>query len=109
MTQENLDSWDGFLGSKFLSAEDVRDEDQIFVCVDVEEDTENLRPILVLESESTQFKFGLNVTNATFIKEAGISSPKKVIGKKLTFKKVLVNNPRTRKEVKGLRVLSVSD
>lgn len=107
MTQKNLDSWDGFTGSNFLSAEDVENEDHIFVCVDVELDTENDRPILVLESGELKAKFSLNVTNANFVKNSNITSPRSCIGKKITFKKVLVRNPQTKKEVEGLRIKSI--
>lgn len=107
MSQSELDSWDGFLGSNFLCADDVENEDQIFVCINVELDTENDRPILVLESQGIKAKFSLNVTNANFVKNSGITSPKKVIGKKITFKKVLVRNPQTKKEVEGLRIKSI--
>jgi hypothetical protein len=104
MTQNNLDSWDGFIGSNFLNADDVKDENHAFVCIATEFDTENERPILVLESSGLKAKFSLNVTNANFVKNAGIRSPNAIIGKKLTFKKVLVRNPQTKKEVEGLRI-----
>jgi len=103
----DLNSWDGFLGSNFLSAEDVKDENQEFFCIGVELDTENEKVILVLESDLVKSKFSLNVTNANFIKDEGVKNPNEIIGKKLTFKKVLVRNPRTKKEVEGLRIKSV--
>ena len=107
MDQKELGSWGGFLGSNFLSAEDVKDENHIFVCIAVEFDAENERPILVLESADIKSKFSLNVTNSNFVKDAGIGSPNDAIGKKITFKKVMVNNPQTHKEVEGLRIKSI--
>jgi hypothetical protein len=110
MTDENLGSWDDFTGSDFLTAPDVKNEDHEFVCTGLEFDRENLRPILVLDSgeELKGKKFSLNVTNSKFIKEAGVDTPKACIGKKLKFKKVLVNNPQTKKEVESLRIRSVA-
>ena len=104
MENKNLDSWGGFLGSNFLSANDVKDESHEFVCVNVEMDTENDRPCLFLESGDLKAKFTLNVTNSCFVKNAGIISPRGMIGKKIKFKKVLVRNPQTKKEVEGLRI-----
>jgi len=108
MDQKELNSWGGFLGSNFLSADDVKGEDHEFVCVSTELDAENHRPILLLESAGIKAKFSLNVTNANFVKSAGIGSPNDAIGKKITFKKVMVNNPQTHKEVEGLRIKSIN-
>ena len=105
--EENLDSWDGFLGSNFLCADDVQGEDHEFICVGIDLDRENQRPMLDLESGAIKTKWSLNVTNATFVKNAGIKSPKNLIGKKITFKKVLVRNPQTKKEVEGLRIKEI--
>lgn len=107
MVQEELNSWNGFLGSNFLNATDVKDENHEFVCIGIELDQENNKPILVLESGNFNAKFSLNVTNSNFIKDAGIQKPTDAIGKKLTFKKVLVTSPKTKKEVEGLRIRAV--
>ena len=107
MGNENLNDWDGFLGSNFLSVDDVNDENHEFVIIGVELDTENNRPICILESNGCERKFSLNVTNANFVKNAEINSPKEMIGKVITFKKVLVRNPKTRKEVEGLRIKTI--
>lgn len=107
MEKKNLESWDGFLGSNFLCASDVKDEDHVFVVVGTELDTENQRPIFLLESGDLKTKFSLNVTNSNFVKNAGIKSPNQAIEKKITFKKVLVRNPQTKKEVEGLRILKI--
>ena len=107
MEQSNVDSWDGFLGSNFLKAEDLQDESQIFVCKNVEMDTENERPMLVLESAKTTFKFGLNVTNSNFVKNTGIASPKGLIGKKIQFKIIKAFSPTAKKEVDSLRISKI--
>ena len=107
MTQENLESWDGFLGSNFLKAEDVDDLNATFVCKNVELDAENSRPMIVLESEGVTSKFSLNVTNSNFVKNAGIKSPKELIGKKIKFNIVKAFSPSAKKEVDSLRIASV--
>ncbi len=53
---ENLDSWDGFLGSNWLSVDDVKSETDTFVCIKMELDTENARPMLVLEKEKVDIR-----------------------------------------------------
>lgn len=110
MTEEKKlsdDNWDGFLGSNiFLKAEDVEDN-QVFVCVDVEISDDN-RPRLHMQSGEEDSKiFDLNVTNANMVADAGVKSPKDCIGKKFTFKKVNVVSPKTKKEVETLRIKSV--
>ena len=107
MTQENLDNWDGFLGANFLMAEHVRDENHEFVCVKVDLDNENNRPLLFLESEDLKKMFSLNVTNSKFCKKENIKSPKDLIDKKLTFRKVVVTSPKTKEEVDSLRIKTI--
>ncbi len=107
MEQQNLDNWDGFLGSNFLKAEDLENEDQIFVCVGVEMDQENERPMLILETDEKKTKFGLNVTNSNFVKNTGIKSPTELIGKKIQFRIVQAFSPKAKKEVDSLRISKV--
>jgi hypothetical protein len=100
----DLDNWDGFLGSNFLGADDVKDETKPFVCVDVELDTENFRPMLILEKDEVKQKFSLNVTNANFVKDKGLKSPKKCVGKKIFFRKTIAYSPAAKKDVPTLRI-----
>lgn len=106
----NLDSWSGFIGTNFLKADMVRDENHPFVCVRVElyadeDNSNNVR--LHLESLPLQVIFDLNVTNSKKVAELGIPSPNALVGKKIYFRKVLVRNPKTNQEVDGLRVYKV--
>jgi len=94
--ETDLNNWDGFLGSNFLKAKDVTEND-LFVVKNIELDTENDRPILVLEKDMKTFKFSLNVTNANFLKNSGLSTPQSAVGKKIWFKQ----NPTS----KGLGLL----
>ena len=82
-TGKEMDNWDGFLGSAFLGIEDVKSDADIFVCVGVELDAENHRPMLILEKDNVKQKYSLNVTNSNFVKDAGFNSPKAVVGKKI--------------------------
>jgi len=107
MENSNLTSWDGFLGSSFLKAEDLKNVDQIFICKNVEFDLENARPLIVLESEGATSKFSLNVTNSNFVKNSGINSPKELIGKKIQFRISQAFSPNAKKEVDTLRISKI--
>lgn len=102
---DNLDSWNGYTGKSWLRAEDVA-IDQAFVVVGVEEDEEDKRPVLHLQSNGLTALFNVNVTNANKLKESA-SSPRGLIGKKIYFKKVLTTSPKTKKEVETLRIEKV--
>jgi len=106
MEKENLDSWDGFLGSNYLKVEDLKN-DNPFICIGVELDTENKRPVLVLEKDMNTYKFSLNVTNSNYLKSNGISTPKMTIGKKIFFGKIMVTNPQTKKMQESLRITKI--
>jgi len=95
--ENDLNNWDGFLGSNWLSVDDVKSETDPFVCIKMELDTENVRPMLVLEKENVEYKISLNVTNANFVKDQGVKSPKDLIGKKVFFRKTLAFSPSAKK------------
>lgn len=103
----NLDSWDGFTGSNWLSVDNVKSEEDTFICTKVELDTENQRPMLDLENNQTSYKLSLNVTNANFVKNAGIETPKNLVGKKLFFRKSIAFSPSAKKDVQVLRIAKV--
>ena len=102
-----MDSWDGFLGSAFLGVEDVKSEQDVFVCIGLEMDKENGRPMLVLEKDNVKQKYSLNVTNSNFVKDAGMKSPKEVIGKKIYFRKSMAFSPNAKKDVPTLRIAKI--
>lgn len=110
--KDNLDSWDTFASGNFLKAINVRSEEDAFVCTNVEEtsdrdDKEKTIVRLTLERNENDFLFDLNKTNIAKIVDTGIKSPKALIGKKIYFKKALVRNPKTNKEVEGLRIWKI--
>ena len=110
MTNETIDSWDSFCGANFLKTIHVANEQDplIVISVEIYEDEKNApKPRLTLEKNAEKFLFDLNVTNSNFCKNNGVKSPKALIGKKMYFKKVLVNSPKTKKEVESLRICKV--
>lgn len=105
-----LDSWDDFVSGTFLKPINVDSEKDAFVVIAIdvfERNDGTSNPRLTLERNTKEFEFDLNKTNAVFLKNNGIASPKQVVGKKLYFKKALVRNPKTNQEVEGLRISKV--
>lgn len=110
MTNNSTDSWDGFTGANFLKTTHVANEQDAFVVEEVEifDDEENTpKPRLVLSKGDESYLFDLNVTNSNFCKNNNIASPKMLLGKKMFFRKVFVNSPKTKKEVESLRICKI--
>ena len=105
-----ISDWGDYINESFLKAADVKGPEQVFAVVNIEEvgdiDSKTLR--LTLESSGSKYLLDLNKTNSVFLKNNGISHPNAVVGKKISFKKVIVVNPSTHKEVEGLRIASVN-
>jgi len=108
--KKSTDSWDEYVSGDFLKSINVTNEQEEFVCVNIEETETDDRKVLrmKLERNGNSWDFDLNKTNAAFLKENGIETPSQVVGKKISFKKVLVRNPQTNKEVEGLRINKVA-
>jgi hypothetical protein len=104
------DNWDDYT-SNFLKSSHVKDENDAFVCTGVEDYDKGASPVPRLtlsHGEDAEFTFDLNRTNATYCKDvAKITSPKKLIGKKIYFKKVMARNPKTNIEVESLRICKI--
>jgi ABC-type tungstate transport system permease subunit len=110
MTNETLDSWDHFTGSNFLKTIHVANEQDAFVVTSIEiysDEDNSPKPRLTVEKKGESYLFDLNVTNSNFCKNNGINNPKQLVGKKMYFKKVLVNSPKTKKEVESLRISKI--
>ncbi len=107
---KSLDSWDAFSGN-YLKADEVKSEKDAYVCVAVEVSGEgvDLQPVLTLERNELKKLFTVNKTNIKFLKSEEIDSPRDLIGHKIYFKKVRVNNPKTGDEVDGLRICKIED
>lgn len=110
---ENVGDWDDYLGGTFLKADQVGSVDDVFMVKEVEEYLDNregndIRVVrLTLDKGNSEYLFDLNKTNASFIRSKNVNHPKDLKGMKLQFQKVKVTNPRTKKEVDGLRVFNI--
>ena len=106
--QSEVGSWDNYINN-FLKAEDVGSVEEEYVCIGVQEvsfdDSKTLR--LTLEKAPIKYLFDLNKTNSVFVKNNGIKHPLDIVGKKVKFDKVKVFNPQLKKEVDGLRIISI--
>ncbi len=105
-TQPNIDSWEDFLG-KWFKAEHVKTWPAVIVVTNIKgEFTEDDDTILVLDIQYNQkkLKFQLNKTNIGIIREAKLSSPRAIIGKKITLKQVMNYNPQIKKKVPSLEI-----
>lgn len=112
-SEENndLNSWDDYVSGKFLKSNLVKHPDERFICISVEgvddlkDNTKRLR--LIFEKDKSELLFDLNKTNAKFIKDSGIKTPRDCIGKSFYFKKVAVIDPTKKIEVEGLRIWKI--
>lgn len=103
-TEYNLDL-NGFL-TNYIKADNLKEDIESFACIGVNKDNKQLN--LELSNKNGEiFVFTLNVTNKTFLKEAGINSPKETLGKKITLKKEKAFNPEIKKQVDALRICKV--
>lgn len=103
-------SWDEWLGTPFLTSKNVDNENQAFLVTNIEsvkykDDDDRLR--LSLSSKGTLYLFDLNKTNSAFLKNAGIPNPSALVQKQIFFRKVMVQNPKEKKEVESLRIREV--
>ena len=107
---EKTDSWAAF-GGEYLKAVDVLKDTDEYVVVNVSSKEETRNNVtkevlhLHLERNGVEKLFGCNATNTYAVQETCPTTPKDVIGKKITFNKVDVQKPGTDEIVKGLRVV----
>lgn len=106
MSETTAESWDGLL-KNYLKADNLEGAKEDFGCINVNVDGEEMELGLERREGKEKFVFSLNVTNKVFLKNNGITAPKEVIGKKLTFEKVKAFNPTLKKEVDSLRITKV--
>ena len=106
----DLDSWQDFAG-EYLKADLIAEFPVVLVPIDVfafyDEERKKSRLVISVEFMRREWKFELNKTNQSFIRNKGIKSPKALIGKKLTFEKVKVRNPQTNSMVFSLLITNV--
>lgn len=108
--QPSLDSWDDFAG-EWLKADNIdgQQADVVVIGVSGEYDRDQkANVILELEYKEREWKFSLNKTNQTFLKNNGVKSPKALISYRLTLQKIKVRNPSTNSMVDGLAIVAIS-
>jgi len=108
--QPSLDDWTDFAGD-FLKADfiDGSQADVVVIGVEgVKEDTGRNRLFLEVEYADRQWKFDINKTNQTFLRNNGVKKPKDLISYKLTLQKIKVRNPSTNSMQDGLAIVGIS-
>lgn len=94
-------------GGNFIKAKDIRGKSVKAVPVAVREaelPQTGLSLILDIEVKKKAWSFPMNKTNCKYMMEKYGDDEKKWIGKVISLVKVLVNNPKTGKEVESLRI-----
>lgn len=102
----NLDNWDDFLG-KWLKAERVKTWPAVIVVTNIKGEfdaDDEVSLILDIQYDQKKLKFQLNKTNIQIIRDAKLSSPRAIIGKKITLKQVMNFNPQIGKKVPSLEI-----
>jgi hypothetical protein len=103
----SLDDWSDFSG-EFLKAQDVKDFPFVFVpvTIDSEYSDQNKAKVFIsgLYNGKTK-KIGLNNTNIKIIQAKYL--PKQIIGKKITFDKIMNRNPTTGLPVLGFIISKI--
>lgn len=104
--QPNKENWDDFAG-EWLKAEMIKVYPTALVCIDVEayfDDDDKAHLILTFNFMNKKKKFEVNKTNQDVLKDFGITSPKSLDHKKITFVTHKVRNPNTKKMVNSLLI-----
>lgn len=108
-TQPDLDKWDDFAG-EWLKAEMIKIFPVSLVCIDVEayfDENDKAHLILTFNFNGKKKRFEVNKTNQDVLKDLGISSPKTLDHKKVTFEKYKTRNPKTNQMVDALLINKV--
>ena len=107
MEKLNLDEFLNVGGAAFLKAKDVKGKSVKAVVIDVRSADLKMSGktvILDIEVKKVKWSFPLNVTNLKKMIELHKADNTKWAGKEITLFKVLVNNPKEKKEVESLRI-----
>jgi len=93
--------WIDFSGD-FLKAEIVKEWPVVLVALSVKTEfdkDEKARMFIETEYLGRKWKLEINKTNQNFMKSNKIDAPSKIVGKKLTFGKIMVRNPSLNQQV----------
>ena len=105
-TQANTDNWDDFLG-KFIKVDMVKTWPALFIPISVKgtiDDDDNAHIVYTGEFQGKKKVWEPNKTNIDIIRQAGIKSPKAMIGKKFYLKQVMNFNPQLKKKVPSFEI-----
>lgn len=104
-----LDNWGDFVSDgEYLKASEVKEFPLVVVPIHIyaQFDEGKAKISIEVEYQGRKRKIGLNKTNQNVIKNAGLM-PKDIIGLKLTFNKIRVNNPVTKTAVDSFELSKV--
>lgn len=105
----NIGNWDDFAG-EWLKVEMIKSFPIELVCIDVEaffDEDDKAHLILTFDFNLKKKKFEVNKTNQDNLKELGVTSPQYLAYKTITFEKIRVHNPSTKKKVDSLSITKV--
>jgi len=105
----SIDNWIDFAGD-FLKAELINEWPVKLVAINVITEfdkDEKARLFIETEYMKKKWKLELNKTNQAFLKLNKVTSPKDIIGKVLTFDKIMVRNPSTNKQVPSFLMVKI--
>lgn len=101
--------WVEFAGD-FLKAEHIKEWPVSLVVVDVKmefDKDQNARLFMDTEYKNRKWRIEINKTNQKIIISNKVETPMALIGKKLTFGKIMVRNPSTNTQVPSFLLESV--
>lgn len=102
----NQETWEDFQG-KFIKAEMIKKFPALFIPTSLKtyyDDEENARLTYTGEIEGKKKDFEPNKTNIEIIRNSGITSPSKLLGRKVFFKSVMNFNPQLKKKVPSIEI-----
>ena len=105
-TQPDLSNWNDFLG-KFFKVDHVKTWPAVVIATGLTgsiDDEGEAHVVYDVEYNTRKLKFEPNKTNIGIIRNAGIVSPRALIGKKITFRQVMNFNPQIKKKVPSLEI-----
>lgn len=108
-TTPSLDKWDDFAG-EFLKCDLITKFPVELVVINVTSELKDFKSNLYIDTEynGRKWKVQLNRTNQNFVRSKGITSPKALIGKKLTFEKIKTHNPTTKSPTDSLLIIDIA-
>lgn len=105
----SLDDWVDFAGD-FLKSELIKEWPVVLVALGVETEfdkDEKARLFIDTEYLGRKWRLEINKTNQAVLKSNKIEAPSQIVGKSLTFDKIMVRNPSLNKQVLSFLLVKV--